>query len=418
MSFTRPCGGDQHTYNEIPPVPVLTSYLCQEGCKPSRAERLHNDPDTKKRHYFEKYDLAKLDELARRSIPHWYPPHRMMNMESDTEPWGDKWRAGTSNFRTVAELFTKRGLWALALLLGGIKQIGNDDLLFAFHSNVLSASIMQQYREAGGGFAKGTYYVPSIFIEREQWGCLSRKVSDVLKGKKAINKGLKSLVLNISTQSATELSQIGTNCVDYIFTDPPYAGNVQYGELNFVWEAWMQFDTEWHDQEIIVNRTRKVSDADWSRMMYSAMSECFRVLKPGRWLSLCYHDTSEGTWQLVQDLMTEIGFIPENVEAALYIDAGQKSFNQLMADKVTKRDLVVNFRKPRPDEILAKLPLLVKRTASPLPKRRDPFSARPFKNTLAAQPITYTTSWCREWCARGVLNATTLTNCSAALPKR
>jgi DNA modification methylase len=25
--------------------------------------------------------------------------------------------------------------------------------------------------------------------------------------------------------------------VDYIFTDPPYAGKVQYGELNFVWEA-------------------------------------------------------------------------------------------------------------------------------------------------------------------------------------
>jgi hypothetical protein len=49
--------------------------------------------------------------------------------------------------------------------------------------------------------------------------------------------------------------------------------------------------------------------------------------------------------------MAEVGFISENSEAALYIDTGQKSFNQLMAEKVTKRDLVINFRKPRPDEL-------------------------------------------------------------------
>ena len=33
------------------------------------------------------------------------------------------------------------------------------------------------------------------------------------------------------------------NSIDYIFTDPPYADKVQYGELNFVWEAWLDFDT-------------------------------------------------------------------------------------------------------------------------------------------------------------------------------
>lgn len=92
-------------------------------------------------------------------------------------------------------------------------------------------------------------------------------------------------------------------------------------------------------------------------MMHQAMSECYRVLKPGRWISLCYHDTSEGTWQLVQDLMTEVGFIPESTEATLYIDTGQKSFNQLMAEKVTRRDLVINFRKPRPGELVAQLTL-------------------------------------------------------------
>jgi hypothetical protein len=85
--------------------------------------------------------------------------------------------------------------------------------------------------------------------------------------------------------------------------------------------------------------------------MKEAMKETFRVLKPGRWVSLCYHDTSEGTWQQLQDLMTEVGFIPQQTDSALFIDTGQKSFNQLMADKVTKRDLVFNYRKPKPGEL-------------------------------------------------------------------
>jgi hypothetical protein len=339
------------------PVPVLVSYLCEEGCKPKRGERRHNTPDPKKRAFFEKYDLGKLREIEAKEIPHWYPPQRMMNIVSDTEPWGDKWRAGTSSFRTVTELFTKRNLWALAAFLHAIRSIGNEALLFAFQSNILSASIMQQYRQAGGGFAKGTYYVPQIFVEREQWGCLRRKVSDVVKGKTVISKELTSTQVHISTQSATDISNILSNNMDYVFTDPPYAGNVQYGELNFVWEAWMDFDTYWQSQEIIVNETRGKVDADWARMTRQAMSECYRVLKPGRWLSLCYHDTSEGTWQLIQDLMTEVGFIPEQSDAALYIDTGQKSFNQLMAEKVTRRDLVINFRKPRPGELIAQLTL-------------------------------------------------------------
>jgi len=333
------------------PIPVLISYLCEEGCKPQRNERLHNDPDPKKREYFEKYDLGKIQEIEPRPIPYWYPPHRMMNVKSDKEPWGDKWRAGTSNFRTVAELFTKRNLWALAALLGHIQTKKNDSLLFAFESNILSASIMQQYREAGGGYAKGTYYVPSIFIEREQRGCFGRKVADVISGIEEINNQVAFTGLQISTQSATRLDNIPSNAADYIFTDPPYAGNIQYAELNFAWEAWMSFDTKWHDLEVIVNETRGKTDLDWADLMKCAMFECYRILKPGRWISLCYHDTSEGTWQLVQDLMTEVGFIPEQSEGALFIDAGQKSYNQLVAEKVTKRDLVINFRKPHPEEL-------------------------------------------------------------------
>ena len=67
---------------------MLVSYECLEGCRPKRGERRHNDPDPKKRRFFEEYDLGKLREIEAKPIPHWVPPHRMMNVESDTEAVG------------------------------------------------------------------------------------------------------------------------------------------------------------------------------------------------------------------------------------------------------------------------------------------------------------------------------------------
>jgi hypothetical protein len=116
-----------------------------------------------------------------------------------------------------------------------------------------------------------------------------------------------------------------------------------------VWEAWLGLDTTWHEEEIIVNDVRGKSEADWASLMKQVMAECFRVLKPGRWLTLCFHD-EEGTWELVQDFMAEVGFVVDKTDSALFIDAGQKSYNQITADKARRRDLVLNFRKPKPGE--------------------------------------------------------------------
>ena len=335
------------------PVPVLVSYLCEEGCKPQRGERRHNDPNEKKREYFERYDLGKLREIEAKEIPYWYPPHRMMNVESDTEPWGDEWRPGR-DFRTVAELFTKRNLWALAALFHEISSFDQpirDALRFTLSSFLLNLSSLYKHRDSGGGQPTGNYYVPQIHRENGAWAAFERKYADIKAGLQELSDVLENINVLVSTQSALPLSGIPDETIDHIFTDPPYAGKFQYGELNFVWEAWLDLDTHWHNGEVIVNETREVTDDDWARMMLDAMCECYRVLKPGRWIALCYHDTSEGTWSLVQDVMAQVGFIADHAENTLYIDTGQKTYNQTQAEKVTQRDLVINFRKPRPGEL-------------------------------------------------------------------
>jgi len=334
-------------------VPVLVSYLCESGCRPARGERRHNDPNKRNASTLKKYDLGKIREIEGKEIPHWYPKDRMMHAPEDQECWGVKWRAGTSNFRTVDELFTKRNLWALAAIRDAACHTDHkDSFLFCLTGVVLSMSKMYLWGPKDEhGIIKGTYYLPQLSRSQNVWDAFSSKINDFINAQQIICEVKEKIFL--SNQSSTKLDLVPSNSLDYIFTDPPYAEKVQYGELNFIWEAWLGFDTHWHDEEIIVNEVRGKTEEDWANMMRQAMAECYRVLKPGRCISLCYHDTSEGTWALVQDIMAEAGFIVEKSNAALYIDTGQKSYNQLVADKVNKRDLVINFRKPKPGEVTA-----------------------------------------------------------------
>ncbi len=331
-------------------VPVEVSVICGSGCRPARENRRHDDPDQRKRQYFERCDLAKIAEIEAQDIPYWYPTCRMMNAPEDQERWGVKWRAGSSNFRAVDELFTSRNLRALAGLLAAIRTApgsrGRDALLFVFSSSLWNCSRMYQQRDVGGGPTKGTYYVPPLFRDNHVGTIVHGKLRNARDAHGEMRPG----PVVVSTQSAASLGGLPDASVDYVFTDPAYGDTVQYGELNFVWESWLGLNTHWHDQEIVVNEVRGQDEERWYRLMLAAMRESHRVLKPGRWLSLCYHDTSEGTWDLVQQLMEEAGFIPDTAEEAVAIDAIQKSYNQLQGDQVLKRDLVINFRKPYPGE--------------------------------------------------------------------
>jgi adenine-specific DNA methylase len=196
----------------------------------------------------------------------------------------------------------------------------------------------------------GIFYMPQIMEETVPWGHFENKCERLFKGYNAVAEHLQTTRLMITTQSACDMGAIADCAADYIFTDPPYAEKIQYGELNFIWEAWLGLNTSWHSEEIIVNDVRKKTEVEWASMMTRAMSECFRILKPGRWLSLCYHDTSEGTWSLVQHIMRDVGFVVDESCVALSIDTGSTTYNQSQADKVTKRDLVINFRKPTAGE--------------------------------------------------------------------
>ena len=170
-----------------------------------------------------------------------------------------------------ADIFTRRNLWVLAMIRQAIGKIEDpvirDALMFGFTGVMLNSSKMYKERESGRGISNGMHYMPQVFRDMVVTNGLDYKIKTQLIPAFEELSGIQPEDICISTQSSTDMSAIPSNSIDYIFTHPPYADKVQYGELNFVWEAWLGFDTSWHDDEIIVNEVRGRSEADWEAMM-------------------------------------------------------------------------------------------------------------------------------------------------------
>lgn len=336
-------------------VPVLIQYECACSAK-EQIDRTHCDGNKRERKIFNEVDLPALHKVEKTAPKNWYPTRRMLWEERDEGAWGVLWRPYHGEIRRVDQFFTQRNLDALSCLLAAINAEPHprirSALRFLFSAFVLSQSKLQRFHP-GSTFpnmiAPGLLYVAPMVKEYNVFQWFEGKVKSAVKGFAEL-QAVNPTHLMLSTESATALDRIPSNSVDFIFTDPPYSGRIQYGELNFIQEAWLDFSSDWRRDEIIVNTVRNKDEAEWQSLLKAAFKHCFRVLKPGRWLSLCYHDSAEGTWALIQDILAESGFIAESTSGAVAIDTKEKSLKQITADKITKRDLVINFRKPRPSE--------------------------------------------------------------------
>ena len=146
----------------------------------------------------------------------------------------------------------------------------------------------------------------------------------------------------VSTQSSVALA-MPSNTIDYVFTDPPYVDTMPFGALNFIWDGWLSPDWGWMANEAIGD--------NWGKAMLGVFREMHRVLKPSGFCSVCYHDTSEGTWADLLDIMAEAGFKAVIGRDVISIETTQRAYQQTVADKVVKRDLVINFQRVEPSSI-------------------------------------------------------------------
>jgi DNA modification methylase len=150
--------------------------------------------------------------------------------------------------------------------------------------------------------------------------------------------------------SATNLSQLKDGSIDYVFTDPPFGSNIFYSDCNLIWESWLGRITD-STNEAVINKSLTEGAGgktlqNYESLMISAMREIARVLKPGGWATVVFHNTDGLVWAALQTAAREAGF--EFHEAAT-LNRKQQSHKGYKGrsgqEDVAHFDVVMNLRK-------------------------------------------------------------------------
>jgi DNA modification methylase len=339
-NFTCPeCGKEQtkarlHWLNS---EPVMTKYDCP-SCKPHRSE-----------HHTTAQEKERILEINARKIEYWYPK---THFDQSWEMWRGVHR--DHGITDISNFYTKRNLRAFSRWWKEAsdvkeKRIGSA-IRFLITSTYRRSSIMTAWNvlRLGQASMSGTLYIPSLMVENNFLNLLEAKAKQIFAAFMALQ--FLSSDRYIRFGSATCLYDIPDHCIDYVFTDPPFGSNIFYADCNFIWESWLgQFTDQTQEAVVHVKHKNKNTLPDYARLMTEAFREMYRVLKPGRWASVVFHNSDDRIWQIILDAVETAGFVLEDVNS---FDKEQLSFKGIRGakglEKVTNKDIVLNLRKPGP----------------------------------------------------------------------
>jgi DNA modification methylase len=305
-------------------TPVLIVYKYQ-------GKRFEKRPDAE--------DFKLLEEIQQKQIPHWFPKERM--------PLGKETRRNDpAGITHVHHFYTKRNLFALSTFVSAAKQspIFNS-LQYQLDSLVIRQSkltrfLVSYYFHGGGGWVgtplSGTLYIPSFSVEVQPFETWSNRIRKTLA--RVTNEQMSFVC---STGSAANTG-IPASSIDYLFLDPPFGANINYSELSFLWESWLSIRTN-NKKEAIENSIQQKGINEYRQLMTECFHEAYRVLKPGRWMTVEFSNTKASVWNSIQVALTEAGFIVANVSA---LDKKQGSFKAVTTPTAVKQDLVISAYKP------------------------------------------------------------------------
>ncbi len=286
-------------------------------------------------------DLRLIREIERDGIPdrYWYP--------DDPVVWGDMWRRGYHDgIHRYSDFYTTRSLRILAAIYQAAMREPDVDirsaLLFVFTNLVWHGSKMRRFNALGGARPmNGALYLPAVFEETNLLTLWRHKARMVARHYAHIS-GYDRSALAVGVGSATDLSAIPDESVDFVFTDPPYGGNILYSEVNALWEAWLLARTD-PTEEVVVSRAQGKGIEEYRRLLTAAFRECYRTLRPGRWMTLTFNTSYAEVWEALQRALLDAGF---DVRFVQVLDKGHRSFKQLTSKAIAGYDIIVSSQKP------------------------------------------------------------------------
>ena len=316
-------------------VPVMIVYTCN-------GKRLQKRPD--------KEDLDLIDKIASTKYKYFVATQELPDGEKTREP------LRTHGITNVHLYNTKRNSLALSIVLKHFEESSYSNILkFLFTGMVNRSSKMNRvhfnnFFFGGGGWnaghMKGTLYVPNISVETSILEQLDDKLNSLLRALPYLPNYNSN---NVSVSSANKI-QIADNSIDYIFVDPPFGANIMYSELNYIVEGWLKVITN-NDTEAIENRVQGKTSNFYQSMMSRCFAEYYRILKPGKWITIEFSNTKASVWNAIQRSLLLAGFVIANVAG---LDKKQGGMRSITTSTAVRQDLAITCYKPS-DEIIVKI---------------------------------------------------------------
>lgn len=338
----------------------------------------------------------------------WYPNNPLYY--SDGSAFKEK-----QQYDSLDEMFTPRNLYALAILMNSIEKEkdGNlkEFLKIAFTSMVhlcstmvpaLSPAETNHQTAFSSVWTQHSYWFAREFMEQNVWKKFESSMighQGLIKAKIESNKYFKDVKITYSLNSflddSADICIITGSCldvfdkmparsVDYIFTDPPYDASIQYGELSYLWAAWLKKDKGYVERissEEIVRNERQHKNFDvYHTLLKRSFDGIYKVLRLNKYLTLTFHNPTFKVRNATIRAGTHAGFDFEKIHHQPTAQKSGKSLLQPFGSAMG--DFYLRFHKPvsakvkleAPDEIDEKRfeKIVVDTTIDLLAERAEP----------------------------------------------
>lgn len=290
----------------------------------------------------DQHDLDVLAKVERLSLPSHMPTVRF-----PIEQMYHGSRIAPKGFSNVHHFFLPRAAQSMSLLWEKAQNWPDRRtrgiLLFMVEQSIWGFSVLNRYSPSHfsqvNRALNGVYYVASQHAECSPWYNLTGKLDRLEKAFRGYRTGGKAACVSTGTAAYLPLSDAS---VDYVFTDPPFGENIYYADLNFLVEAWHGVTTD-SRPEAIMDKFKDKALPEYQHLMQRCFTEYYRVLKPGRWMTVVFSNSKASVWNAIQVSLQQAGFVVAEVTA---LDKVQGSYRQVTSTTAVKQDLVISAYKP------------------------------------------------------------------------
>jgi len=286
-------------------------------------------------------DLKKAIEMESINMPYWYPTDKFPQTPSINNNFIQKIGGTTFDY-----LWTRRNLYILSKIFDLIQKSEESVRLFLMYAFIHTLHLVCKMvvprgktgnRDFSGSWGRADYMIRNRSMEQNPLVVFQRSCFDKQGVEKAMLDANKKLPkkkklnyidnrhkkLNSSSDinyGVVDIADLGDyvkeNSIDFIITDPPYGGLVQYMDLSLVWLVWLKhFDIRFTPDATgeITYKKNITSRSTYKRKLVLAFRNMYKVLKPNHYMVVTFHNQDIKEWNDFVAAISEAGFAFEKV---------------------------------------------------------------------------------------------------------